>query len=117
MSRPGLQGNDRLVEVEAGYEAVSQDAYYQALYSDRINDKVGVRLVARYSDLNGYFKVRSVPSNGDPLITPAPFSRWPGGEEFFARATVLVEPNEALRIRPRRPGKGQNRRRFSGRRR
>ena len=92
-------GNERLVEVEAGYEAVSQDAYYQALYSDRISDKVGVRLVARYSDLNGYFKVKSVPSNGDLLITPAPFSRWPGGEEFFARATVLVEPNEALRIR------------------
>lgn len=90
---------DRLVEMEAGYEAVSQDTYYQALYSDQISDKVGVRFVARYSDLNGYFKVKSVPSNGDPLITPAPFSRWPGGEEFFARATVVIEPNDDLRIR------------------
>ncbi|ABI77235.1 putative TonB dependent receptor [Hyphomonas neptunium ATCC 15444] len=90
---------DRLLALETGYEAVSQDAYYQALYSAPVSDTVGVRLVARYSDLNGYFKVKSVPANGDPLVTPAPVSRWPSGEEFFARATVVVDATEALRLK------------------
>lgn len=90
---------DTLLALETGYEAVSQDAYYQAVYSAPISDKVAVRLAARYSDLNGYFKVKSVPSNGDPLVTPAPISRWPGGEEFFARATVVVDATDDLRIK------------------
>ncbi|MCA8900588.1 MAG: TonB-dependent receptor [Hyphomonas sp.] len=90
---------DHLVELETGYETVSQDSYYQALYSGPISDKVGVRLVARYSDLNGYFNIKNVPTNGDPLITTAPIDNWPYGEEFFARATIVAEPTDQLRIK------------------
>lgn len=90
---------DRLLALETGYEAVSQDAYYQAIYSAPLSDKVGLRLAARYSDLNGYFKVKSVPANGDPLVTPSPISRWPSGEEFFARATVVVDATDDLRLK------------------
>jgi len=88
-----------LVELQTGYETVSQDSYYQALYSGPISDSLGVRLVARYSDLNGYFNVKSVPANGDPLVTPAPIDSWPYGEEFFARGTVVFQPNDTLRVK------------------
>ena len=90
-----------------GGVTVSQDSYYQALYSGPISDSLGVRLVARYSDLNGYFNIKSVPANGDPLVTKAPIDSWPYGEEFFARGTVVFEPRDALRVKgncsPRSP--------------
>jgi len=90
---------NRLVELETGFETVSQDRYYQALYSAPISDKVGIRLLARYSDLKGYFNVKTVPADGDPLVTPAHISRWPYGEEFFARGTIVADPSDKLRIK------------------
>lgn len=90
---------DHLVALETGFETVSQDSYYQALYAGPIADNVGVRLVARYSDLNGYFNIKSVPANGDPLVTPAHIGSWPYGEEFFARGTIVAEPSDRLSIK------------------
>ena len=84
--------HDRLVELQTGYETVSQDSYYQALYSGPISDSLGVRLVARYSDLNGYFNIKSVPANGDPLVTKAPIDSWPYGERIQARRRVDPRP-------------------------
>lgn len=92
-------GDEKEFELEAGYEFESQDSYLQAIYSTPISDHVGLRLVGRYTDLNGYFNVRSVPANGDPLVTPAPVSTWPKGEEYFVRATILAEPTDALKVR------------------
>ncbi|MCZ4296434.1 TonB-dependent receptor [Henriciella marina] len=91
--------DEHLVELEASYEAESQDTYYQALFSGPIAENVGLRVVARYSDLNGYFNVRTVPANGDPLVTKAHIDRWPAGEEFFIRGTLVAEPTDRLRLK------------------
>lgn len=89
---------EQFTEVSGGYETVSKDAYIQGIYSAPINDQVGVRLVGRYSDLGGYFRVKSVPANGDPRVIPAPVDTWPSGEEWFFRGTIIAEPIDVLRI-------------------
>ncbi len=92
-------GDQRELELEAGYEVESQDTYVQALYSTPLSDRLGFRIVARHTDLNGYFNIKSLPSAGDPLVSPAPVSTWPKGEEFFARATLVAEPTDRLTVR------------------
>lgn len=91
-------GNREEIEVSAGLEAVSQDYYVQALYSAPLSDQVGLRLVGRYSKMNGYFNVKTVPANGDPLVIPAHVDQYPVGEELFFRGTLVVEPTDNLKI-------------------
>lgn len=88
----------REVELGAGLEAVSQDAYLQGIFSTPISDQVRVRLVGRYTKLNGYFNLKSVPPNGDPLIVPPSLDEYPVGKEYFFRATVIAEPSDALKV-------------------
>lgn len=86
------------VELSAGFEAVSQDAYLQGIVSGPVSDQVRVRLVGRYTKLNGYFNLKTVPANGDPLIIPPSVDGYPVGNEYFVRGTVVAEPTEKLKI-------------------
>ncbi len=86
------------IEGEASIEAVSGDKYYQAVVSGPISDKLAVRVVGRYTDLKGYFHLRTVPANGDPLVVAPPVSRYPSGQEYFVRGTVLFEPTDMFKI-------------------
>jgi iron complex outermembrane receptor protein len=87
------------VELSAGVETVSQDAFVQGIYSAPLSDEVGLRLVARYSDLNGYFNVKSVAPNGDPLVIPPHVDAWPKGEEWFFRGSLVADPMDNLKVR------------------
>ena len=92
-------GSEREIAFSTGYEAESQDAYYQALYSSPITDRVGVRVVGRYTNLNGYYDLKTVPANGDPLVIPPHVDSWPSGEEYFVRGTVLAELSDDFRLK------------------
>lgn len=85
-------------EVSAGFEAVSGDAYVQGIISGPVSDTLLVRLAARYTRLDGYFNLKSVPANGDPLIVPASVDEYPVGDEYFSRLTVIAEPTNNLKI-------------------
>ena len=85
-------------EVSGGFEAISQDTYIQGIISGPINDRVRARLVGRYTKLNGYFDLKTVPANGDPLIVPASVDQYPVGNEYFVRGTVIAEPIDDLTI-------------------
>ncbi len=85
-------------EISGGFEAVSQDTYVQGIISGPINDKVRARLVGRYTKLNGYFDLKTVPANGDPLIVPPSVDQYPVGNEYFVRGTVIAEPIDDLTI-------------------
>lgn len=89
----------REVELLAGYESESGDAYYQALYSGPVGENVGIRLVGRYTDLGGYFDLRTVEGTGNPLVVPPHVSSWPEGEEVFVRATLSADPTDSLEIK------------------
>ena len=88
----------REIELSGGFEAVSQDTYVQGVVSGPISDTVRARLVGRYTKLNGYFNLKTVPANGDPLIVPPSVDGYPIGEEYFVRATVVAEPTDALKV-------------------
>ncbi len=83
---------------DGGLEAVSGDRYVQAIASGPVSDTLGVRLVARYTDLNGYFRLKTVPSPGDPLTVPPAVDRYPTGDEYFVRGTILFEPSAIFKL-------------------
>lgn len=92
-------GRDREVIFSANHEFVSNDSWVQAIVSTPLSDNAGLRLVGRYTDLGGYFHVRSVPGTGDPLVIPSSVKRWPSGREYFLRGTLVVEPDDKLFVR------------------
>ncbi len=85
--------------VSTEYETESGDVFYQALASGPISENVRGRLVGRFTDMNGYFNIRTVPSNGDPLVIPAHVKSYPSGEEMFLRGTIIADPTDKLDIR------------------
>lgn len=83
---------------EAGVEAVSGDTYYQAIASGPILRDLAVRLVGRFTDLQGYFNLRTVPSGGDPLVVPPAVNKYPQGKEYFIRGTILFQPTDIFKL-------------------
>ena len=92
-------GRDREVIFTANHEFVSNDSWVQAVVSTPLSDHAGLRLVGRYTDLGGYFHIRSVSGTGDPLVVPSNVKRWPSGREYFLRGTLVVEPDDQWFIR------------------
>jgi iron complex outermembrane receptor protein len=82
-----------------GYEFESDDQYVEFVASGPISDTVGLRLAARYTELNGYFNLKSVPSEGNSLIVPSSVSGYPDGDETFLRGTLTADPSDRLSIR------------------
>lgn len=87
-----------IVEGEASVEAVSGDRYYQAVASGPLSDNVGIRVVGRYTDLNGYFRLRSVAANGDPLVVAPAVGKYASGQEYFVRGTIVFEPTDMFKL-------------------
>jgi iron complex outermembrane receptor protein len=87
-----------IVEGEASVEAVSGDRYYQAIASGPLSDKVGIRVVGRYTDLNGYFRLRTVAANGDPLVVAPAVGKYASGQEYFVRGTIVYEPTDMFKL-------------------
>ena len=86
-------------ETSVGYELESDDRFVRAIVSGPLSDRLGARLVAQFTDAEGYFNIKNVDGGGNPLVQPASIRKWPGGEEAYARATVLAEPSDQLTIR------------------
>ena len=85
-------------EARTGYETASGDRYVQALVSGPLSENVGARLVGRFTDLDGYFDVKTVDAPGNPFVTPAHIDSWPHGEETFLRGTLTLRPSGRLDI-------------------
>lgn len=92
-------GPNREVVFSASHEFVSNDNWLQAVVSGPVSDALGLRLVGRYSDLGGYFNVKSVSGISDPLVVPSKVKHWPSGDEYFLRGTLLFEPGDGLQVR------------------
>ena len=88
-------------ESTAGYEAVSGDKYIRGIVSGPVSDAVAVRLVGQFTDVDGYFNLRTVDGAGgdNPLFQPASISKWPQGEESYLRATIVADPSDQLHVR------------------
>ncbi len=100
-----------------GYEIDNEELMFEAIASGPINDKVGIRLAARYANqFGGYSKNDAGPAiytvtdadallnRGEliqrDLLVPAPQkSSWPQGKDLITRLTVLFEPTDSLTIR------------------
>ncbi|UZW58294.1 TonB-dependent receptor (plasmid) [Sphingobium sp. JS3065] len=81
----------------AGYEFYARSKYVEGMVSGPIADNVLLRVVTRYADTDGYFKVRGATVPGVSL-TPAD-DRAPGSKEWFTRATLLINPDGPLSVR------------------
>ena len=94
-------GGEFEVESTAGYETVSGDKYIRGIVSGPVSDTVGIRLVGQFTDVDGYFNLRTVDgAGGDNLLfQPASISKWPQGEESYLRATIVADPSDQLHVR------------------
>lgn len=89
-------GNRLEVMARAGYEFRAEEKYVEATVSGPLSDKIGARIAARYSKMNGYIKVISPPAPG---ILPSTLGRFPAQEEMFLRGTLAFTPSDRLTVR------------------
>lgn len=94
-----------------GYEIDNEEVYVEAIASGPINDKVGIRLAARWANqFGGYSKNDVTPAvynvldaatfNTAALAVPAPQkTSWPQGKDLTTRLTVLFNPTDDLTVR------------------
>ncbi len=94
-------GEEFEAESTVGYETVSGDKYIRGIVSGPVSDTVAVRLVGQFTDVDGYFNLKTVEGAGgaNPLLQPASISNWPEGEESYLRATLVADPSDQLHIR------------------
>lgn len=83
--------------IKTGYEFAARERFVEAYASGPITDTLGVRLVGRYSDMDGWIKVEGATRQaGDPqnLTLPAPSnSRLPGTRDRTGRLTLKWDPS------------------------
>lgn len=80
-------------QVRAGYDFYTREYFGQAVVSAPVTDTLGARLVARYSDSDGFFRV-------DTGTFPDVYNgRAVGIENIFARGTLLWEPSADWTVR------------------
>lgn len=94
-----------------GYEIDNEEVYVEAIASGPINDKVGIRLAARWANqFGGYVKNDAGPAvynvldaatlTPGALTVPAPRKKaWPQGKDIITRLTALFTPSDDLTIR------------------
>lgn len=94
-----------------GYEIDNEEVYVEAIASGPINDKVGIRLAARWANqYGGYIKNDAGPAvynvldaftfNAGALDVPAPQKKsWPQGKDIITRLTLLFNPTDDLTVR------------------
>ncbi|MBW8753163.1 MAG: TonB-dependent receptor [Sphingomonadales bacterium] len=82
--------------VRAGYEFTAREKYVEGMFSTPLSDTVGLRLAARYSDMDGYIKVISPVVTG---LTPTDNRRFPDQKELFFRGTLAWKPSDRVSVR------------------
>ncbi len=94
-------GEEFEAESTVGYETVSGDKYIRGIVSGPVSDTVAVRLIGQFTDVDGYFNIKTIEGAGgaNPLFQPAGISNWPEGEESYLRATLVADPSDQFHIR------------------
>jgi outer membrane receptor protein involved in Fe transport len=82
--------------LRAGYEFTAREKYVEGMYSTPLSDTVGLRLSARYSDMDGYMKIVTPTVAG---VTPMDISRFPDQKELFFRGTLAWKPSDRVSVR------------------
>lgn len=86
------------VITRVGYEDEAEEKEVDFILSGPVSDSLKLRLAARYSDQEGYFRneAEGIPALGG--LTPA-FKNYAPVEETTIRGTALWEPNDAFTAR------------------
>lgn len=82
--------------VRGGFEFEAEERFGEMIVSGPLTERVGGRLAARYSKMDGRFDIFSPPFPGE---TPYGLDSFPKQEEVFLRGTAVFEPNDRLKIR------------------
>lgn len=82
--------------LRAGYEFTAREKYVEGMFSTPLSDTVGLRLAARYSDMDGYIKVISPVLPG---LEPTDNRRFPEQKELFFRGTLTWTPSDRVDVR------------------
>jgi len=89
--------------LRTGYEFDAEEWWLDATVSGPISEKVGFRLAAHYSDMDGYIDVDSpidlIPESNDPYsIEASGLDAFPPQEDKFLRGTLDLDPTDRLHI-------------------
>ncbi|MFA7601950.1 MAG: TonB-dependent receptor [Novosphingobium sp.] len=82
--------------LRAGYEFTAREKYVEGMFSTPLSDTVGLRLAARYSDMDGYMRIVTPDVPG---VTPMDISRFPDQKELFFRGTLTWQPSDRVSVR------------------
>ncbi|MDR2856820.1 MAG: TonB-dependent receptor [Novosphingobium sp.] len=80
----------------AGYEFTAREKYVEGMFSTPLSDTVGLRLSARYSDMNGYIRIVTPDVPG---VIPMDIGRFPDQKELFVRGTLVWKPSDRVSVR------------------
>jgi outer membrane receptor protein involved in Fe transport len=98
--RTANPGDEFEAHARVGYEIEAREIIAEAVVSAPLSDKFGVRLAARWSNMDGWLKNVAGPLSGvDPLgfDLPGASRKWqPNEEEFLGRLTLEWTPNDAF---------------------
>jgi len=76
----------------AGYEFSAREAYGEVIAGGGITDTLSGRIAARYSTMQGYFKLRTLVVPG--LTSPLPDDRGPDKEDVTIKASLRFAPSD-----------------------
>ncbi|MEW9854395.1 TonB-dependent receptor [Novosphingobium sp. M1R2S20] len=87
---------DRLeVIARAGNEFKANEKYGELIVSAPLTDTLGLRLAGRYSAMDGYIKIKKLPSEAYPAgIDPYDLDAFPKQDETFLRGTLAFTPTD-----------------------
>ena len=94
--RTANPGDEFEASVRVGYELEAEQKYVEAMVSGPITDTLGARLVAYYSDMDGWVDNEVTPIPG--FVQGAHEDKLPYDEEVFVRGTLLWEPSDRLSV-------------------
>ena len=86
-------GEEFETQAKAGYEFEGQEWFMQGVVSGPFSDAAAGRLVVRYTETDGLYDVESAPHE------EVYGGRLGGGENIFARGTLVLEPSDDLFVR------------------
>lgn len=88
-------GDEFEIEATGAYEAEGEEKVGEFIISGPVAKGLGLRLAARYSDLEGYFRNRAV-GDGVTSLTPK-HRKYPNKHQYIIRGTAVWEPTERFR--------------------
>lgn len=80
-----------------GYESVAEEWRGDAIVSGPVTDTLGVRIAARYSDMNGYFRNTAVANTTFGAVQPP--HKFGDANSLFLRGTVVFKPSSRFQLR------------------